>query len=121
MGIDYKKKYLKYKNKYLEAQKLYGGGPTHAAAIGAAGFRAKNMRDFESKFESFKTNVEELKREGKFDAAAAKGLKNEWNKVEKARGKPGVHLKTLGGPHPAKEEYEKIKKVMNRVLKSYAK
>jgi hypothetical protein len=26
MGIDYKKKYLKYKNKYLEAKKIYGGG-----------------------------------------------------------------------------------------------
>ena len=25
MGIDYKKKYLKYKNKYLEAKKIYGG------------------------------------------------------------------------------------------------
>jgi len=116
MGIDYKKKYLKYKNKYLEAKKLYGG-----AAIASVlrkrreqnieDFESK-MADFESKFELFETNVEKLKREGKFDAAAAKSLKD-WNEVKNARNK--VHLKTLDGPHPLRKKYDNIFKEMKKM------
>ena len=109
MGIDYKKKYLKYKNKYLEAKKLYGGA---AIASVLRKRRETNMEDFESKFELFETNVEKLKREGKFDAAAAKSLKD-WNEVKNARNK--VHLKTLDGPHPLRKKYDNIFKEMKKM------
>ena len=43
MGIDYKKKYLKYKNKYLEAKKLYGGDGGDSGDSGDVGFLHQDL------------------------------------------------------------------------------
>tara|TARA_Y100000591_G_scaffold172407_1_gene148845 strand:- start:2985 stop:3806 length:822 start_codon:yes stop_codon:yes gene_type:complete len=57
MGIDYKKKYLKYKNKYLEAKKIYGGSADGADPDPLKKFTAKFWQELGQITESVKIKM----------------------------------------------------------------